>query len=193
MNDNQKAAGILRHYAGELYQGHTIGGRWPEESAHIEREHDELMALADRLSQERGEAVARDADEAVREVMEQAQVFASTWATVGGRFDTGHAMEDAEEAKDELRRMVQSLATLAAEAHPTPDAGRVAERAVANALEAAVSALYLNDSSDFGSALWEVVTALDPAMAKLLEEDERAAYQQAKTRAEIANKAAGEA
>ncbi|MEN6641679.1 MAG: hypothetical protein ABFE08_04440, partial [Armatimonadia bacterium] len=43
-------------------------------------------------------------------------------------------------------------------AHPAPDAGRVAERAVANALDAAVSALYLNDSSDFGSALWEVVT-----------------------------------
>ncbi|MEN6402464.1 MAG: hypothetical protein ABFD94_11035, partial [Armatimonadia bacterium] len=89
------------------------------------------------------------------------------------------------------KRLVAEAAALLS--HPAPDAGRVAERAVANALDAAVSALYLNDSSDFGSALWEVVTALDPAMAKLLEEDERAAYQQAKTRAEIANKAAGEA
>lgn len=62
MSDNQKAASILRQYAGELYQGHTIGGRWDDSSAHIKAEHDELLALADRLAlgstQERGEAVA---------------------------------------------------------------------------------------------------------------------------------------
>ena len=48
MNDNAKAASILRQYAGELYQGHTIGGEWGGE--HIKAEHDELMALADRLA-----------------------------------------------------------------------------------------------------------------------------------------------
>lgn len=59
MNDNQKAASILRQYAGELYQGHNIGGQWPEESAHIKAEHDELMALADRLAlADAGEPVA---------------------------------------------------------------------------------------------------------------------------------------
>lgn len=93
----------------------------------LERRDARINELETSQPQERGEAVARDADGAVREVMEQAQVFASTWATVGGRFDTGTAMEDADEAKEELRRMVQSLATLAAEAHPPADDARVAE------------------------------------------------------------------
>lgn len=54
------------------------------------------------------------AQEAFDQVMEQAQVFASAWSLVGGRFDTGNAMDDAEEAKAELRTMVRSLADLAA-------------------------------------------------------------------------------
>ena len=54
------------------------------------------------------------AAETLQHVMEQAQVFASAWALVGGRFDTGSAMDDAEEAKSDLRTMVQSLADLAA-------------------------------------------------------------------------------
>lgn len=57
MNDNAKAASILRQYAGELYNGHTIGGEWDGE--HIKAEHDELIALADRLAlAQGGEAVA---------------------------------------------------------------------------------------------------------------------------------------
>lgn len=54
-----------------------------------------------------------DAAKAVSEVMEQAQVFASAWALVGGRFDNGNAMDDADEAKAELRTMVVSLARAA--------------------------------------------------------------------------------
>ncbi|MFZ3193738.1 MAG: hypothetical protein WA154_11115 [Moraxellaceae bacterium] len=57
MTDNQKAAAILRQYAGELYQGHTIGGQW-DEGCRIKAEHDELLALADRLAlAQSGEAV----------------------------------------------------------------------------------------------------------------------------------------
>ena len=51
---------------------------------------------------------------AVDEIMEQAQVFASAWSLVGGRFDGGNAMDDAEAAKSELRVMVASLANAAA-------------------------------------------------------------------------------
>ena len=61
-----------------------------------------------------------EAVSATAEVMEQAQVFASAWSLVGGRFDSGSALDDANEAKDELRRMVQSLATLAAAPSSTP-------------------------------------------------------------------------
>lgn len=39
--------------------------------------------------------------------MEQAQVFASAWPLVGGRFDGGNAMDDAEVAKAELRQMIE--------------------------------------------------------------------------------------
>ena len=43
----------------------------------------------------------------LQEIMEQAQVFASAWSLVGGRFDGGNAMDDAEVAKNELRQMVE--------------------------------------------------------------------------------------
>lgn len=66
------------------------------------------------------------ANEALDQIMEQAQVFASAWSLVGGRFDSGNAMSDAEDAKAELRTMVRSLADLAAEivrpAAPQPEA-----------------------------------------------------------------------
>jgi hypothetical protein len=47
---------------------------------------------------------------------------------------------------------------------------------VNSALIAAVSAIYFDDSSDFASALREVVRGLDPEMAELLENDEAAAF-----------------
>jgi hypothetical protein len=57
------------------------------------------------------EALARSAlklalEAQVAKIMEQAQVFASAWSLVGGRFDGGTAMDDAEVAKNELRQMV---------------------------------------------------------------------------------------
>lgn len=43
------------------------------------------------------------------QLMEQAQVFASAWSLVGGPFDQGLALEDAEAAKDKLREMIEDL------------------------------------------------------------------------------------
>ncbi len=42
-------------------------------------------------------------------IMEQAQVFASAWSLVGGPFDQGNALENAEEAKAELREMLEDF------------------------------------------------------------------------------------
>ncbi|MGG2810172.1 host nuclease inhibitor protein [Pseudomonas aeruginosa] len=42
-------------------------------------------------------------------IMSQAQVFASAWSLVGGTFDNGHAIENAEEAKAELREMLEDF------------------------------------------------------------------------------------
>ena len=43
--------------------------------------------------------------------MEQAQVFASAWALIGGRFDSGNALPEAEEAKAELEEMLRKRLT----------------------------------------------------------------------------------
>lgn len=43
------------------------------------------------------------------QLMEQVQVFASAWSLVGGPFDSGQALENAEEAKEELREMIEGL------------------------------------------------------------------------------------
>ena len=52
----------------------------------------------------------------VDEIMAQAQVFASAWSLVGGRFDNGNMLTEAEEAKAELRQMIEALAQPAGEA-----------------------------------------------------------------------------
>lgn len=44
------------------------------------------------------------------------------------------------------------------------------------ALKAAVAAIYFGDSSDYQTALWEVVSALDPGLSSLLERSESKAY-----------------
>lgn len=46
--------------------------------------------------------------ENIDEVMTQAQVMASAWSLVGSRFDSGSAMQDFEEAKQELRDMLSA-------------------------------------------------------------------------------------
>jgi len=43
----------------------------------------------------------------INSLMEQAQVFASAWSLVGSQFDGGNAMDDAEDAKAELRQMIE--------------------------------------------------------------------------------------
>ena len=50
----------------------------------------------------------------------------------------------------------------------TPDVNR--------ALHEAVAAIYLNDNSDYLPALWSVVRALDPKIAKLLERNGSKAF-----------------
>lgn len=42
-------------------------------------------------------------------VMEQAQIFASAWALVDGPFDHGNALENAEDAKADLRDMLDDF------------------------------------------------------------------------------------
>lgn len=42
------------------------------------------------------------------EIMEQVQVYASSWALVGGRFDRGMALQNATEALAELDYMVRT-------------------------------------------------------------------------------------
>lgn len=49
-----------------------------------------------------------------------------------------------------------------------------------HALDAAVAAIYFNDSSDYLTALWQVVKHLKPELVDLLESDESAAYEQVK-------------
>jgi hypothetical protein len=51
------------------------------------------------------------------------------------------------------------------------------------ALHAAVAAIYFADSSDYKSALWDVVRELDPKMAELLADDESEAYRRSRQRA----------
>jgi hypothetical protein len=46
-------------------------------------------------------------------VMDQAQVFASAWSLVGGRFDAGCALDAANMAKADLRQMVTGFAAQA--------------------------------------------------------------------------------
>lgn len=44
------------------------------------------------------------------EIMEQAQCYTGTWSSVGGPFDSGDTLAQAEAEKDELRRLVERLA-----------------------------------------------------------------------------------
>lgn len=49
------------------------------------------------------------AEISIETLMEQAQVFASAWSLVGGPFDSGNALENAEDAKEELREMLEQF------------------------------------------------------------------------------------
>ena len=43
------------------------------------------------------------------EIMSMAQEFASAWSLIGSRFDNGHGMEYAEEARAALFKAVEAL------------------------------------------------------------------------------------
>lgn len=62
-----------------------------------------------------------------------------------------------------------------AEEHP-PAQLVVSERAVSQAVHAAVSALYFDDSSDFKSSLWAVVQALSPELCVMLDREPSTAW-----------------
>lgn len=47
-------------------------------------------------------------NDTLAKLMEQAQVFASAWSLVGGTFDSGNGLADAEAAKAELREMIKA-------------------------------------------------------------------------------------
>lgn len=47
----------------------------------------------------------------IETIMSQAQVFASAWALVGGRFDSGDGMELAEQEKQDLRTAIEQALT----------------------------------------------------------------------------------
>lgn len=62
---------------------------------------------------------AGERTELIDKVMEQAQVFASSWALVGSRFDRGDEIDNANEQKADLRKMVADM--LAADAQQVAD------------------------------------------------------------------------
>lgn len=75
------------------------------------------------LTDTRLQATPAAPEEWINKVMEQAQVFASSWALVGGRFDAGGALENAEVQKQALREMLQAVPATAEESsadQPTP-------------------------------------------------------------------------
>jgi len=47
--------------------------------------------------------------ETINAIMEQAQVFASSWSLVGGRFDFGNALQTAEQEKTNLRTLLSGV------------------------------------------------------------------------------------
>ena len=58
--------------------------------------------------------MSKKIDALVDEAMEQAQVFASAWSLVGGPFDYGDGLENAEVEKKALRALIADLLAAAA-------------------------------------------------------------------------------
>ncbi|HCQ48851.1 MAG TPA: hypothetical protein DIW53_19640 [Achromobacter sp.] len=52
---------------------------------------------------------AQPADQEIEAIMEQAQVFASAWAFLGGPFDNGSGLEQAERERSNLRALLSKL------------------------------------------------------------------------------------
>jgi hypothetical protein len=79
------------------------------QSRHI---NEAITALKERLAdpmrevQRLGQEIEQEPVAWVDSVMAQAQVFASAWSLVGGQFDFGNGLKDAEQAEAELRAML---------------------------------------------------------------------------------------
>lgn len=101
-----------------------LDGRWV---ALVAAEDDVHLKLSTPQPAQATQAEVTDEQrQAVDQIMEQAQVFASAWALVGGRFDSGDALEDAIEAKEELSEIVfRAILALRPAAVPMTDEQRV--------------------------------------------------------------------
>jgi hypothetical protein len=97
-------------------------------------------------------------EEQINAIMSQVQVFASAWSRVGGWFDSGQALVDANEAKAELRAMLakaqygrdpitDEAVTLAVDRHSKALlAGLTSTKAMRRALEAYADRLEQEDA-----------------------------------------------
>jgi len=113
-------------------------------------------------------------------LMEQAQVFASAWSLVGGPFDDGNAMEDAEEARTELRSMLHYALSPALAARVPARWRMVPEEPTPEMCKAAVifangNTVYKNVAADalkieeqiYGEAFAAMLAAAPPAPAEV--------------------------
>jgi len=57
---------------------------------------------------EKNDKTPEAVERAIRSIMEQAQVFASTYSLVGGRFDDGSKMSQSYEEKADLEQMIRA-------------------------------------------------------------------------------------
>lgn len=82
------------------------------------------------------------------DVMAQAQVFASAWSLVGGRFDSGDALHDANEAKKQLEQMIRAMVDAAPAAPAMTDAQMTAAVEREEAEQERAHAAYLRGVAD---------------------------------------------
>jgi hypothetical protein len=68
--------------------------------------HDAMFTQADTKPASQPKALTAEQIDAI---MEQAQVFASAWSLVGGVFDSGDALVNAHQEKDDLRNMLNAF------------------------------------------------------------------------------------
>ena len=85
------------------------------------------------------------------------------------------SISNAGQQTDEPKRLL-SLVVLGAQPAAQPDTASASHPDVQQALRAATAAIYFADSSDYCTALWDVVRALSPGTADLLENNPNEAF-----------------